>query len=213
MKLDSPVMEERKTAILTAAEQVFSECGYAATTMEAVAEKAGISKGNIYNYFQNKQDLFQHVFARSFVLYEKAALEVLQRLERFLDFWFGRLGYYQQIGRLVLECWATAARQGGSGSLSKGLAALYAQWRGRIAELVAEGVRTGEFSPHADPNVAATMILSILNGIEVQCIVDIGLAVDGPFIAALKQGLLAGLKAAVGSAPHPQLQESASSGA
>ncbi|MFB3894023.1 MAG: TetR/AcrR family transcriptional regulator [Phycisphaerae bacterium] len=214
MKLDNPSLEERKTAILVAAERVFSECGYAATTMEAVAERAGISKGNIYNYFQNKQDLFQHVFARSFTLYEKDFLDVLsspgpatQRLERFLDFWFGRLAYYQQIGRLVLECWATAARQEGSGKISRSLAETYALWRARLADLLAEGVRAGEFSPDADPNVGATMILAILNGIEVECILDIGLVVDGPFMAALKQGLLGGLKAATAPARHERIRE------
>ena len=44
---------------MAAAAQTFAELGYAATTMAAVAERAGSSVGNLYKYFAGKQELFE----------------------------------------------------------------------------------------------------------------------------------------------------------
>ena len=51
--------DERPAALLEAALDVFSRHGYRATRLESVAEAAGVSKGTIYNYFENKEDLLQ----------------------------------------------------------------------------------------------------------------------------------------------------------
>ena len=50
---------ERRAAILAAALQEFSACGFAAARLDDVAERAGIAKGTIYLYFQDKEALFQ----------------------------------------------------------------------------------------------------------------------------------------------------------
>ena len=44
-------------AILDAAAQLFSEHGYAATSTNKVAERAGVSIGSLYQYFPNKDAL------------------------------------------------------------------------------------------------------------------------------------------------------------
>src|SRR4051794_16119653 len=51
--------EERPGDLLQAALDVFSRHGYRATRLEAVAEEAGVSKGTIYRYFRNKEDLLE----------------------------------------------------------------------------------------------------------------------------------------------------------
>ena len=44
--------------IQIAAKKVFLRKGFINTTMEAIAEKAGISKGTVYLYFKNKQEVY-----------------------------------------------------------------------------------------------------------------------------------------------------------
>lgn len=44
------------------ARELFTEPGYSRTPIEAVAERAGVTKGALYHHFQNKRDLFQAVF-------------------------------------------------------------------------------------------------------------------------------------------------------
>ncbi len=49
---------ERPGEILEAAFVEFSRNGYAATTLDQIAERAGATKGTIYVYFENKEQLF-----------------------------------------------------------------------------------------------------------------------------------------------------------
>ena len=49
---------ERPKEILEAAFAEFSRNGYAATTLDQIAERAGVTKGTIYVYFENKEHLF-----------------------------------------------------------------------------------------------------------------------------------------------------------
>jgi AcrR family transcriptional regulator len=49
---------ERPQEILEAAFVEFSRNGYATTTLDQIAERAGVTKGTIYVYFDNKEHLF-----------------------------------------------------------------------------------------------------------------------------------------------------------
>ena len=50
--------QKRREEILLAAITVFAEKGFDAATLDDIAEKAEFSKGAIYGYFENKDDLF-----------------------------------------------------------------------------------------------------------------------------------------------------------
>jgi AcrR family transcriptional regulator len=58
--------------ILHGAMQVFLQHGYAGTSMDRVATKAGVSKHTIYNHFENKDGLFvalfEHLVLRHFTV-------------------------------------------------------------------------------------------------------------------------------------------------
>ena len=53
--------EERLQEITEAAFTAFAENGYAATRVEDVAKRAGVSKGLLYLYFRTKEELFKAV--------------------------------------------------------------------------------------------------------------------------------------------------------
>ena len=53
--------EARPEEIMDAALELFTEKGFAATRMCDVAKKAGISKGTLYLYFENKEAIFHSV--------------------------------------------------------------------------------------------------------------------------------------------------------
>lgn len=52
--------------LLEAAEKLFAFNGFAMTKIEDVAEEAGFSKATVYNYFDNKEDLFIALIERKF---------------------------------------------------------------------------------------------------------------------------------------------------
>jgi AcrR family transcriptional regulator len=59
--------EDRPQEITEAALAAFAEKGYAATRVDDVARRAGVSKGLLYLYFKTKEELFKAVI-RSFVV-------------------------------------------------------------------------------------------------------------------------------------------------
>jgi AcrR family transcriptional regulator len=59
-------------AILEAAARVLAEQGYAAATTNRLAEKAGVSIGTLYEYFGNREEVFDALIRR-----ELAALVVI----------------------------------------------------------------------------------------------------------------------------------------
>jgi AcrR family transcriptional regulator len=64
---DSPAEHEpigRKLAqVNTAARRLFLDQGFTATSMDAVAREAGVSKATLYSYFPSKEALFAHLIA------------------------------------------------------------------------------------------------------------------------------------------------------
>jgi len=65
--------EERRAAILQAAEKVFASKGVALATMDDIAHEAELSKGTLYLYFDSKDELFLEIAVR-------AVREVLDRI-------------------------------------------------------------------------------------------------------------------------------------
>ena len=71
--LGRPKDPQKTTLILEAAGQLFLEKGFGATSMEAVAQRAGVSKQTLYSHFGGKDDLFKHVVANKVDHYDLAA--------------------------------------------------------------------------------------------------------------------------------------------
>ena len=53
--------EDRPREICAAALEVFAEKGFAAAKLDEIAKRAGVSKGTLYLYFKDKEELFRAV--------------------------------------------------------------------------------------------------------------------------------------------------------
>ena len=74
-KVTEEHLKQRRAKILAAATQVFIEHGYERTTMKHVMDAANVSRGGLYQYFSNKEDLYEAI------LEENLSQEVLQTKE------------------------------------------------------------------------------------------------------------------------------------
>jgi AcrR family transcriptional regulator len=72
--------EARPAELLAAALELFVERGYAGTRLDDVATRAGVSKGTLYLYFENKEELFKAVVRESVVA---RISETAGQIERF----------------------------------------------------------------------------------------------------------------------------------
>ncbi len=59
---ETVVKDFRTSEILDAARRVIADVGYADASMERIAQKAGVAKGTLYLYFENKETLLVRTF-------------------------------------------------------------------------------------------------------------------------------------------------------
>ena len=109
-----PRWERRKDArpqeLLEAAIDLFVERGYAATRLEDVARRAGVSKGTLYLYYENKEELFKAVVRSSIVpVIGEAEVSVAEfeghsadLLRHLIHSWWQRLGATKASGIIKL---------------------------------------------------------------------------------------------------------------
>jgi AcrR family transcriptional regulator len=161
--------EDRPQQIIEAALEVFGECGLAKSRLQDIATRAGVSKGTIYLYFPNKEELFREMIRQTAVaniaLGEKITAQgtpTEQLHAAMRGYWnFVCSPVFSTIHRLVL------------GELHQfpDLAEFYANEvtaRGLrlLSGIISRGIETGEFR-EMDPMVASRMLvaLTVMNGI------------------------------------------------
>lgn len=163
-----PAIRRRKEArpgeLIAAALELFVEKGFAATRLDEVAARAGVSKGTVYLYFSSKEELFKQVVQTGIVpvLDEGAALleqhhgSAAELLRAMLVGWWERIGATRLAGipKLMMS---------EAGNFPD-LAAFYYETviqrgRGLLAEILRRGVASGEFRP-LNPEIAADVIIA-----------------------------------------------------
>lgn len=195
---ENATTEDRRAAILAAAARVFEAHGYAAARMDAVAAEAAVSKGSLYNYFENKEDLFTQVFLSAFNE-DRSEVESLlaeagsprAQLDVLLDRLQERLDSYRSTGRLLLEFWAYAAREDREGEWHAVLNQVSREWQELFARVIRRGVQTGDFHPRVDPAMAARLFQALADGVITHSALRVGTTFDEAFFASLKQSVLA----------------------
>jgi AcrR family transcriptional regulator len=94
--------EARRRDILTSAEKLLAESGYAGLTMRAIAVGAGVSSGTLYQYFEGKEDVFVALMA--------GRLEELRATLDGLDRTIGIRGVLREILPQVRDLWRLFGR-------------------------------------------------------------------------------------------------------
>jgi AcrR family transcriptional regulator len=81
---------QTRTGLVDAAERLFSDQGFDKTSLDAVAEAAGYTKGAVYSNFSSKEDLFFAVYERRV---ERYVADVEPRLSEAADTAQGVIDY------------------------------------------------------------------------------------------------------------------------
>ncbi|MFZ1447121.1 MAG: TetR/AcrR family transcriptional regulator [Candidatus Dechloromonas phosphoritropha] len=92
--------EARPSELTAAALELFVEKGFAATRLEEIASRAGVSKGTLYLYFDSKEALFRAVIQEGIVpvvaegeaIAAQHAGSAADLLEQLLNNWWLRIG-------------------------------------------------------------------------------------------------------------------------
>lgn len=74
--------KDKEETILNAAFEVFRENGFSNASVKDIAVKAGLGKGTLYEYFQNKEDLFINVVqAKASSFFEEVNRRMTAKIE------------------------------------------------------------------------------------------------------------------------------------
>lgn len=99
-----------KDTILDAADSVLEKHGAGGITMDRVATTAGLATGSLYNYFQDKEELLQFVYARLVEPFFQAIEAIAagdkrapQKLENILRVTMERRAQHRGVIRLLAE--------------------------------------------------------------------------------------------------------------
>ena len=100
-KTTAEAKEQRREAILEAAQRTFAQYGYEGATVARLEEATGLSRGGIFNYFPSKDDIFLALAERDAerigaLWLEQGYEDVLRYIDGSEPEW---LGVYLEIGR------------------------------------------------------------------------------------------------------------------
>jgi len=155
--------EERPHQIIQAAIEVFDKKGLSGARLEDIAKEAGVSKGTIYLYFPNKEELFREM-VRNTLIETIAWGEQLpddqtptEQLTHYMEqFWnLASTPSYMTIYRIVT----------GEIHLFPDLADFYfkevvIRARSMVERIIKRGVERGEFRP-IEPSIASRMLSAL----------------------------------------------------
>jgi AcrR family transcriptional regulator len=191
---------DKRESLLVAARAIVAEGGFAAASIAAVAERAGVATGTVYRYFPSKADLFAEVFRRA----SSREVEVMAEAAR-------GAGSPRDRAVTAIDRWASRAIAGRT--LAYALIAeptmpeveaerlrFREAYADVLAGLIAEGTRDGSFRVR-DVRLAAAAVVGALAEALVGPLAPSDAAVEGrELVAALVEFCLR----ALGATPEKQ---------
>ncbi len=169
--------QDRPQEITDAALAAFAEKGYAATRVDDVAKRAGVSKGLLYLYFKTKEELFKAV-VRSFVVPRIDALTEIIESSELSSEEFLRGPFLNFVKTLPGSPISVVIRlMIAEGPKHPDLVQFYwdnvvSRGLGAISELLQRGVQTGEFRKSAVTEQPHLFIMPVLFSIIFNLLFD-----------------------------------------
>jgi len=163
----SPVRQR----LLEGATELFTQKGYAATTVREIVASAGVSKPVLYYYFKNKEGIYIHLMREAFTkaddLFESSLEEsgsASQRLRRLCLQSFSLFLENIKVVRVMYSIYYGPHQ----GAPFFDFESYHIKFRQAVQQLIEEGMRKGEFIK-GDPEVLTWLILGAINvAMEVQ---------------------------------------------
>src|SRR5438105_8788029 len=135
------VLTPTRERLLQAAQELIEEGGYAAASVAAIAERAGVAAGTLYRHFESKQELFVELF-RSVCAREERAMRAAAQDAGSVDAVLRLEDVFATFAERALRnprlAWALIAEPVDPLVDAERLA-----YRERYAALIAEGLRAG----------------------------------------------------------------------
>ncbi|GAA0948901.1 TetR/AcrR family transcriptional regulator [Nonomuraea longicatena] len=158
---------DTRLKVFGAAIELIAEQGYSATTVEAIAERAGVAKGTVFYNFGSKEALFAALLEHSIGRLSEALAEAAEGerpLDRLDAVVLGQLRFFEQYGPfarvLLAEMWRTAWQEAVTQLRERAL--------GVYARVLREAVAAGELRADLDVETAATAVFGMVLTVSIE---------------------------------------------
>jgi len=167
----------KRADLIHAALSAFAEKGYHHATMQDVAERAGVSKGAVYEYFASKQDLFvcsadtlmRAMFEPALERFEAGAAPIRERVADFVRQSITGVAEWSSLCASVAQVWAELGADEGS-PLRVLMREQYSSSADRIAAAFERAVSRGD-AAHFATRPAALALMALLDGLLLQAMI------------------------------------------
>jgi len=160
--------ERHRREILDAAEKVFVRKGHYLATVEEIAEEAEFSVGTIYNFFENKEDLYVRVIEKIahdfFDVFEKKVLsndDPVETIGALIELRLTLFERHRGFFRVFFET-SPASHVDPVKALPKNLAVLYDDYIASVSAIFKHGMKKGLFEK-TDPFYLTLCLEGIIN--------------------------------------------------
>ncbi len=196
----APARGEKRPLILEAATELFAEQGFAAVTVAEIADRAGIGKGTVYEYFSSKDELL-------FAVFEWMNEGIAQRIRDLLDGGGATRDRLRQLLALgaeitrdqvemqavVLDFWSASRGTRSEERYNQACAATYRTYRNLVADVIRTGQTAGELRSDVDADAIAAVVVAAMDGLGIQIFFDRGID-PAATVRGFSEVLLAGLE-------------------
>ncbi|MDU5062625.1 MAG: TetR/AcrR family transcriptional regulator [Actinomyces sp.] len=169
MKRFQALAPEKRERIERAAIAEFAAHGYATANTNTIAERAGISVGALFRYFDTKRDIFMYVVGRAQDELRTALLAItdegdsaLTRIGALAELAVTSASTHRDLVRLYCELTATGSAEIVAESVDQLEGETFRMYR----ELIAEGQETGEIRTDIDSSTLAFFIDNIMMSLQ-----------------------------------------------
>jgi AcrR family transcriptional regulator len=195
--------DDTKTSLLKAAKQLVGERGYAGTSVREVASAAGANIAAVNYHFGSREKLLNQAVLEYFLEWgdRVGQMDVDPDAEPLAQFasraraTMDGLAQAQPVFVVFLEALLQSRR---SPELHEQLVEHYAAQRRRVVDAIAASTGGRELSPRFQ-EVVASYALAVVDGFQLQAMLDPGVVPTGEELASFYEGLAAATRAAAAS--------------
>ncbi len=170
---------DKRLRLVEAACAVFATKGYASTRVSEIAERAGVGKGTVYEYFSSKEELLFAVFETINANISSRMNDALaaggsaeEQLHNLLRLGAEVISEQVDLQPVILDFWAASRGKDIEETYRRAVVASYTFFRNLVSDFIREGQNQGEFKASVNANALAAVVVATVDGLGIQLSFD-----------------------------------------
>lgn len=186
----------KRTLIMDAATAVFSQKGFHSSTIEMIAEAAGIGKGTVYLYFSSKEEILRELIFKAMeaqIEEARQAFSAREPVERLMGVLAAGRVFLSENADLVKVIVTQATGVGRSAEFKERMAKFGAEYTGLLIRAFELGQEEGVFRKDLAPDVAGRLLSGLRWGLIMELVGSRTVEVPEELVAEVRRFVMNGI--------------------